>query len=491
VLTIEDLPDDVLLEIFDLFVVKHQDLNFRRRLNRSSRKTDSEIESWQSLVHVCRRWRCLVFGSPRRLNLQIRYASGTPTRKILDVPDIHVWPALPLFIHGRVTKTSVDNLISLLLERSDRSDRISQIDLECYPSSQTEKLWAAMHDPLPELVILCLGGLSRPRFLQIPDSFLGGSAPRLRYLYLDDIPFPGLPRLLLSATHLVQLYLRDIPDSGYPSPEAMATCLSMLPSLETLRFECLIFRSFPNLKSRRPSRSVLPALTNFRLKGANEYLEEFVARIDAPQLHRLSTTFIRDFNAPELHQFISRTPTLGAYDEVHLTFCSNAALVKFRQSHPELSDHRMVEVKILSVKPNRQLSRVAQICTSSLRHLLTTENLYIDGTPSISLIFDMEGVNNTNWLDPLLPFTAVKNLYLSWEFLPHIARTLQELSGGRTTEVLPALQNLLLEGFQPSEPVQEGIGQFISARQLTNHPVAISAWDRDRSLKVDDLLVFQ
>jgi hypothetical protein len=44
---------------------------------------------------------------------------------------------------------------------------------------------------------------------------------------------------------------------------------------------------------------------------------------------------------------------------------------------------------------------------------------------------------------------------------------------------LSTLQNLLLEGFKPSEPVQEGIERFISGRQLTNHPVAISVWNRD------------
>jgi hypothetical protein len=73
----------------------------------------------------------------------------------------------------------------------------------------------------------------------------------------------------------------------------------------------------------------------------------------------------------------------------------------------------------------------------------------------------------------------VKNLYLSIEFAPHIVPALQELTGERTTEVLPALRNILLEGFEPSEPVQEGIARFVSARQLTNHPVSTSVWDRD------------
>jgi hypothetical protein len=73
---------------------------------------------------------------------------------------------------------------------------------------------------------------------------------------------------------------------------------------------------------------------------------------------------------------------------------------------------------------------------------------------------------------------TVKNLYLSEKFAPRIARALQELTGARTTEVLPALQNVRLEGFEPSLPVQEGFAWFISARQLTDHPVAISVWYR-------------
>jgi hypothetical protein len=67
----------------------------------------------------------------------------------------------------------------------------------------------------------------------IPDSFLGGSAPRLRCFFLD-IPFPGLPNLLLSATYLVKFWYINIPPSGYISPEAIVAVLSTLSSLEKL-----------------------------------------------------------------------------------------------------------------------------------------------------------------------------------------------------------------------------------------------------------------
>ena len=118
----------------------------------------------------------------------------------------------------------------------------------------------------------------------LPDSFLGGSAPRLRLLALGAIPFPGLTNLLLSVTHLVSLYLQDIPHSGYFSPEAMATCLSMLTSLEALQLEFESPQSCPDQENRRsppPTRSILPALTSFWFKGSTNIWRTLCIPLDS------------------------------------------------------------------------------------------------------------------------------------------------------------------------------------------------------------------
>jgi hypothetical protein len=73
----------------------------------------------------------------------------------------------------------------------------------------------------------------------------------------------------------------------------------------------------------------------------------------------------------------------------------------------------------------------------------------------------------------------VKNLYLSKIFGPRIAVALQELVGGRITEVLHSLNNILVEGLEPSGLFQENIGHFVAARQLLRHPIAISVWNGD------------
>jgi hypothetical protein len=190
---IDVLPDDVLLEIFDFYV------NMRRRRCRGK----TEIEAWQSLVHVCRRWRSLVLGSPRRLNLQLCCKPETPAKDKLDV-----WPALPLIVRGSMALSSgTDNIIAAL----GQSNRVCQVLLDV-AVWELEEVLAAMQVPFPELTDLRLisDGETLP---VIPDSFLDGSAPRLRNFELSGVPFPGLPKLLFSANHLV--YLRFKPSGSF------------------------------------------------------------------------------------------------------------------------------------------------------------------------------------------------------------------------------------------------------------------------------------
>jgi hypothetical protein len=40
----------------------------------------------------------------------------------------------------------------------------------------------------------------------LPEPFLGGSVPRPKHLNSENFPFPGLPKLLFSATRLVELH---------------------------------------------------------------------------------------------------------------------------------------------------------------------------------------------------------------------------------------------------------------------------------------------
>jgi hypothetical protein len=84
-----------------------------------------------------------------------------------------------------------------------------------------------------------------------------------------------------------------------------------------------------------------------------------------------------------------------------------------------------------------------------------------------------DDIEDTPWLELLRPFTAVKNLYLSKGIASCVASALQQLVGDRTTEVLPALEKISLEGVRPPRPRQKGIRKFIAARQLSGHPITV------------------
>jgi hypothetical protein len=93
--TIETLPDEIILEIFDCV----------RLAARATTKSECGVcqdpnpwLSWEShrLVQVCRRWQSLIFASLQRLDLRLVYTSKRKApgmKKALDR-----WPTLPIAV---------------------------------------------------------------------------------------------------------------------------------------------------------------------------------------------------------------------------------------------------------------------------------------------------------------------------------------------------------------------------------------------------------
>ena len=443
------LTDIALLEIFDFFYA------------------DAWIEAWYTLVHVCRKWRNIVFWSPRRLNLRLYCTDRTPVRETIDA-----WPPLPIHVKcfGHDTRGK-DNILAAL----EHSDRIRKLDLSNFPSSHMDQFLEAMHRPFSALAHLAFH--YRGETVQIvPASFLGGSAPQLQTLDLYRIPFPGLPNLLLSATRLVQLQLHLIPHSGYFSPEAMVTALTVLASLENLHIKFGSPQSRPDQKTRRPpppTRTLLLTLKHLWFVGVSEYLDDLVARIDAPLLDELEISFFHQliYDTPQLTEFINRTPKFKAYNEARVEFSDSRVSVT--------TDSALVldglGLKILCTQSDWQLSSLAQVCSSGF--IPTVEHLYIFQRPNTLLPWQ-DDIESSQWLEVLQPLTVVRELYICREFTPRIAPTLEEVVGRRVTEVLPALQTLFLEEAFPSGPVQGSIGKFVAARELAGRPIAVSRWKR-------------
>ena len=404
-------------------------------------------------MQVCHRWRSIVFASPRRLNLQLLCVAGIHARDTLDV-----WLALPLLIEeSRSPSPGIDSIVAVL----ERSDRVHKIILTV-SNSDFEKVLPAMLVPFPELTDLQFGSneISTP-VLQVPDLFLGGSAPRLQTFSLNRILFPGLPKLLLSAPHLIHLSLLNIPHSGFMSSEAVATVLSTLTSLKWFSLE-FQFRSRSDQASRRspPTRFVLHALNTFSYNGASEYLEDLLARIDAPRLKYFPITFDKiGFDTSQFIEFISRTPTLKAPKEARLNFWHNAVKVTLS---PRISDFSELSLKISWGDWDWPPLFLVQICTTYLPPLSTLEDLDTGSYPPPWI----DDIESSQWLEALQPFSAVKNLHLSEELAQRIVPALQESVGGSATEVLPALQKIIFEGSEPSISIRETVEQFVGARQF-------------------------
>ena len=378
----------------------------------------------------------------------------------------------------------------------DGDDGVCEMTLFNAPSSEMEEMSGVMREPFPALIVLKV----RPTFGsgeapvgRVPDSFLGVSAPRLRTLSLDRIPLPflGLQELLLSATGLTSLLLKDIPDSVYFSPNAIVTCLSALSRLEELEITFQSPRSRPVRENRRQpplTRILLPALDKLIFEGVSEYLEDLVAQIDAPQLHGLSITFFHQlfFRTPQLSRFIGRAPRLKGYDEARVAFTHCSARVTLHSPSRPNSGEQEIKVGISCKHQDLQLLSLVQVCASSFPQTFipTVKHLYILESreyQDYEWRYDSKDwekyVRNSQWLQLLHPFVAVKNFYISEKFVPFIAPALQELVGERVTEALPALECLFLGGLHASGPVWDAIEPFVAARELSTHPIVASYWD--------------
>ena len=283
--------------------------------------------NWRLLVHVCQRWRQIVFASPHRLNLRILCTYRTPVRKNLDI-----WPPFPIIIdyynlHSKrgIPPNDEDNAVAAF--DSAHIDRVCFVRLDV-TGLQLGKIATVMQEPFPVLTHLEISSDdgNAPVF---PAKFLGKSAPCLQEVSLSGVPYPTLPTLLLSASGLVTLNLRNIPPTGYFSPAALVEGLAKLPKLKTFVLEFQLATPRPNrVHSIRSTRTALPALTLFQFQGASEYLEDLVSRINTPQLNQILVFYLNqlvDFQVTQLSRFIERSvgPKLTISRHAHVTFSSN------------------------------------------------------------------------------------------------------------------------------------------------------------------------
>jgi hypothetical protein len=464
---IGSLPDEVLLEIFYFYQVA---------INEDEREYPW---NWEKLVQVCRRWRCIIFASPNRLDLQLFCTEKSPVRRLLDV-----WPEFPLSIQFDYLRSRWDNLedtFDNLVAALERRDRIRQIhvNLPDPPESFREHIVTAMEGPFPALT--CLSLESMGKVAPLPDTFLNGSVACLQYLYLDleMISFPSLPRLLLSTSNLTSLHLVRIPPSGYIPPETMATCLSALPKLDSLAIDFISPTPHPQRRNRTPpppTRFFLPALTKLEFTGTSEYLEALATRFDALRLDESWINFFHkrelDFDIPQTIQFLGHLERLRPYSVTLDFHLPHNATIDFSSSCSEFpSPHSW---QIMTQRLDWQLASVAQICSQILPSLSSVESLSIRsrGWWLHSNTHMDSHMDSTPWIQIFHSFPSVRSLSIDVELEPFITAAFQELTVDSAAKVFPLLQRLSIIGHK-SDETAEGIQSLLMTHQHLGHPVAV------------------
>jgi hypothetical protein len=453
------LPDEILLEIFELYIAELVD-----------------EEGWETLLHVCRRWRHVTFAAPRGLGLRIVCTAETQARTMLDV-----WPALPILIRVvDLDDEDLDNVVAAV----EHSDRICEIFIKDVSNYSLERIAAATQSPFPEITDCILASCGQI-VTDLPDLFLGGSAPRLRLLMLEGIPFPALPNLLLTAANLVRLHLEDIPASGYIPLEAMVDCLSLMTRLEDLVIE---YRSshppFDRTRRRLPpsTRAVLPVLTRLSLRGVAEYMEGIFVSIKAPLHDYVRIEFLSPgiFDVSRVSMFIDRTKPFDGLDQAHMHFKRHFVDVTLA-SQNGATGGMSLKFSIRCIGSVWQLQRLSWTHRRFTPLFDDLERFDLREVPNRLSPLWTDGMESPtgSWLELLRNFIAVETLYLSEGLALCVAPALKELTQDDVNGVLPAVQTLFVEGLPPSGPVQVAIGEFVVARERAGHPVDVRCWVRE------------
>ena len=449
--TIEMLPEDTLVEVFDFY-----------RLD-AIQKSPGNPWKWHRLAHVCRKWRHVISMSPRRLDLRIFCQNnGAPISSTLVS-----WPTLPLVVRYSASLKS-KHMPRHVLVALRRPDRLCEIVLDVI-SSMTGLMVETIQKQckiLERIRITVQDTTGSP--LLVHGAFLGGSAPHLRQIKLDGIafPFPEIRKVLLSTSNLVELHLSDIPNDVYFSPDDLVTGLSTLVLLKRLMVGFLSPASSPppSMTLPPPRRTTLPSLTFLDFRGASEYLEEFVARIDLPALCVVSVKLFNQifFEIPQLCQFIRHLNALGSPNWVDITHAAEFVSVSFWDK----DDSHWCHFRTSCRRLDWQLSFITQI-SSELSPLLSGIYTFSISRTQADVLPTLEDVDSTQWLELFRLFTHVKEVTVFEQgLLPSIVEALgaEEMS----TEILPELTSLRLGGYPWSSSDSASVGiaaeQFVARR---------------------------
>jgi hypothetical protein len=388
-------------------------------------------------------------------------------------------------VRHAIRPSDEDNVIAAL----EHPDRVCRFNLSV-TGSELGKISTVMQEPFPVLTHLSISSKVGPTFVPL-SGFLAGFAPCLQKLDLRGIAFPSLPTLLLSAINLVELNLCGMPPAGYISPDAKVAHLAALPRLKTLDIG---FHFYSDIITFPTIRSVLPSLQSLSFTGYFQYLEDFVARINTPQLDSIAIYYWDqdiEFAVPQLSIFVNRSECLKQILSGHCQITVDQdAIVDCRIGGPSHDETKRrgrqtgISVCILCEGVDEQISHLADIICWMFPLLSDVVHFTIDSILSISesqRTSEAEELDDIVWLLLLLRFPSVRTLFVSDKMEGLISQALGCVYKEMVTDILPALQLFCVEEDEDEEHEDEdedkedrpmlSVHKFVTACQDYGRPV--------------------
>ncbi|KAI0253460.1 hypothetical protein BJV78DRAFT_1194562 [Lactifluus subvellereus] len=472
-ITIDKLPGEILLEIFDSY---RQCLELEQMSNHE--RAWNGRNGWFILAHVCQNWRCVVLASPSRLHIRLFFAVHTPTRAAV----LRNLPPLPIVIDYSTdawTSSMQIRMVSLL-EHSERVHRIA------YRGSGVglKKVLAAMNHTFSALESL---EIHRTDTLTLDfPAALRCSIHRLRRLKFLGAPSSFLSQLLSSTTSLTHLCLTT--HSFFFS--SLPIHLTTMPFL---RFLALEMYSPRNLGTTIPAPPVktedifpLPELTHFHFDGQKADLEVLVAGLAAPSLKSLQVMCYDHtgtaFSISHLSRFIRDVKRRVSAVNINIG-CGH-----FTISMLHSIDDSPFKIEIIPQGVATLILQIVTALSTLSATLATVEELLLTAASNT------EAPSFPWWIltGPILwrglleNFCNVKILRIRGTVLLDVVKFLEQDDGKSALDLLPALEQIELyaavrhEVLGESQPASrfEWFEPFAAARQRAGRPVKVS-WNAD------------
>ncbi|KAI0258961.1 hypothetical protein BC834DRAFT_974661 [Gloeopeniophorella convolvens] len=464
-LTIDHVPDIALLDIFDFYQEMTNLCHFGW--------------PWHNIAQVCRRWRELVFSTPKRLQMHIYLTHRSSIPQIL-----HHLPPLPLTIDCRAPHEFDEDIeripwsterlgnVALALEQADRIQDVRLLGSD----AELRALLAQMIQPARQLETLDIEVLSPSQIL--PVNFLGGASQSLRHVWLRNVipPLPSAPCLTDLHYSFAEFATMDI-----PVMESLLQGLRSMPLLQSLKLDIRSV-SEGHLPSSGP-RISLTSLSELSFDGSSAQLDTLLQGIEAPSLGALLMELYDDFavSIPSLPRFLQSSPRLLVPVPVYVSLMDISGCINVRRT--ESLHQGTISLRVWHCNDetlDTLMASMAAACRCLAPTLSLSKMLVVDRDDGYGDFESLEDPwerwlhHTPGWHAILSAFTNATEVYVENVFTMAIAQTLREPD---SAGLLPALRDLHLlfgqfDGFDQSKILAE-LAPFVDQRNTHDRCVII------------------